>query len=425
MDGHNSHYTVELLEHARAHGIIILAYPPHTTHALQGHDVVLFAPFKRHWTTAFENWERIHHEKVTKYNFLEVLEQPFNLTFTSKNILSSFRATGIFPWNPDIIDPGRMQPCEPKGIKGDLPVMQSSPVKAMVAAWYSSPAQKPVSDPEASDLAMRRSHVAPYPMSTPIRRARACRGLIRGTSAAFLLQRENITSDDHLPPPVYIPPPSPITTVGNFSKSTPCLLDGIAKENQLLRIRLQEAAIKLDNARATIQKSNVQLVLQHLHNDALKSTLRSKERKPKPDRTQLFPGGKGRHLTSDAFTAEAKALVASRQLSEKKAIERRVVRESRAREVKDEQLKWKAKRCAYDAAMHAHTRICGELRKQGVRVKDLPRKPACPRKKKVAEGENLMSKGGEIQDGETRAAEPFEENFDGILQGIAEETDSD
>ena len=43
VDGHNSHYTVELLEYARAQNIIILAYPPHTTHALQGHDVVLFS----------------------------------------------------------------------------------------------------------------------------------------------------------------------------------------------------------------------------------------------------------------------------------------------------------------------------------------------------------------------------------------------
>ena len=40
MDGHSSHYTLELLEFARANNIIILGYPPHCTHALQGLDVV-------------------------------------------------------------------------------------------------------------------------------------------------------------------------------------------------------------------------------------------------------------------------------------------------------------------------------------------------------------------------------------------------
>lgn len=40
MDGHGSHYTLELLEYAQANNIVILGYPPHCTHVLQGLDVV-------------------------------------------------------------------------------------------------------------------------------------------------------------------------------------------------------------------------------------------------------------------------------------------------------------------------------------------------------------------------------------------------
>lgn len=36
MDGHSSHYTLELLEFAWANDIIILGYPLHCTHAFRG-----------------------------------------------------------------------------------------------------------------------------------------------------------------------------------------------------------------------------------------------------------------------------------------------------------------------------------------------------------------------------------------------------
>jgi hypothetical protein len=46
LDGHSSHHTLAFLEFAQAHNIIVLGYPPHCTHALQGLDVVCFARTK-------------------------------------------------------------------------------------------------------------------------------------------------------------------------------------------------------------------------------------------------------------------------------------------------------------------------------------------------------------------------------------------
>ena len=47
VDGHSSHYTVEFIKYAREANIIVLCYPSHTTHVLQGLDVVTFAILKR------------------------------------------------------------------------------------------------------------------------------------------------------------------------------------------------------------------------------------------------------------------------------------------------------------------------------------------------------------------------------------------
>ena len=46
MDGHGSHFTLELLDYCRSIGLHIVLRPPHTTHVLQGEDVEHFGVFK-------------------------------------------------------------------------------------------------------------------------------------------------------------------------------------------------------------------------------------------------------------------------------------------------------------------------------------------------------------------------------------------
>jgi hypothetical protein len=139
VDGHNSHYTADLLQYAMDNNIIILAYPPHCTHALQGQDVVIFSTFKNYYTTDFQDWERVTGERVTKANFLTIIEKSFRKTFIPTTILSAWRATGLIPFNPSVITPEQMVPAQPTAITGGLPFSQPSPVKAICAAWFSSP----------------------------------------------------------------------------------------------------------------------------------------------------------------------------------------------------------------------------------------------------------------------------------------------
>src|SRR4051794_24664946 len=79
VDGHNSHYTCELLEYARAHRIEVVGYPSHSTHVYQGLDVVIFARLKYNWSLARDEWERRGHT-VNKTNFLAVYAEAHSKT---------------------------------------------------------------------------------------------------------------------------------------------------------------------------------------------------------------------------------------------------------------------------------------------------------------------------------------------------------
>jgi len=60
MDGHSSHYSLKLLDCAWANNIVILGYPPHCTHVLQGLDVVCFAKMKNEFHSKIQKFEALH-----------------------------------------------------------------------------------------------------------------------------------------------------------------------------------------------------------------------------------------------------------------------------------------------------------------------------------------------------------------------------
>ena len=135
MDGHSSHYTPELLKYAQDNNIIILGYPPHCTHALQGLDVVCFARMKEAWKEEIRKFEDLNRSKVTKGDFTEVFGNAFHKAFTAPTILAAFEKTGIHPYNSNVITPRMMKESEPSSSIGSLPIPMSSPVRAIMAAF--------------------------------------------------------------------------------------------------------------------------------------------------------------------------------------------------------------------------------------------------------------------------------------------------
>ena len=49
LDGQASHATLRLLDYSADRHILVVGYPPHCTDILQGLDVAVFGPLKKHW----------------------------------------------------------------------------------------------------------------------------------------------------------------------------------------------------------------------------------------------------------------------------------------------------------------------------------------------------------------------------------------
>jgi len=131
VDGHNSHYTRGFLEYARMHKILVLCYPAHTTHVLQGLDVVVFATVKQCLSEERNDWERQTGEKISKTNFLGIYGQAHLRALTPDNIKASFRKTGVWPFDPSVVTEEMMAPSKETSCEGHLPVVPATPVRVI------------------------------------------------------------------------------------------------------------------------------------------------------------------------------------------------------------------------------------------------------------------------------------------------------
>lgn len=131
VDGHNSHYTRKFLEYARMNKILVLCYPAHTTHVLQGLDVVVFAVVKRCLAEERDIWERETGEKISKKNFLGIYGRAHLRSLSAENITAAFRKTGVWPFNPNVITEEMMAPSKETSCKAHLPIAPASPIRAI------------------------------------------------------------------------------------------------------------------------------------------------------------------------------------------------------------------------------------------------------------------------------------------------------
>jgi hypothetical protein len=134
LDGHNSHYTLTFLEHADANNITVICYPSHTTHVLQGLDIVAFSVLKRSWTSTCDAWEQDNAPvKLTKGLFLKVFGECFTKTMTPSLMCTCFKNTGILLFNCNVIQLSQMGASIPHSTHVDDSDL-TSPVKRVISA---------------------------------------------------------------------------------------------------------------------------------------------------------------------------------------------------------------------------------------------------------------------------------------------------
>lgn len=115
FDNHESHMTIAGLDFCKENGIIVLTLPPHSSNKLQPLDKSVFAPIKRRYNAACDNWMRLPTnaaKTITMHDIPGLSRLPIQEAATISNIQSGFRVTGICPLNEDIFTDEDFLPSE-------------------------------------------------------------------------------------------------------------------------------------------------------------------------------------------------------------------------------------------------------------------------------------------------------------------------
>ncbi|XP_022111738.1 chromatin assembly factor 1 subunit A-like [Acanthaster planci] len=110
LDGHASHINIETLRCARENSIHMYCLPPHTTNHTQPLDKSVFKSVKTAYNQRCDKFMRDNPNRIiTRYDFSGLFTDVYHKVFTMANIISGFKSTGIYPYNPNAITPEHLQ----------------------------------------------------------------------------------------------------------------------------------------------------------------------------------------------------------------------------------------------------------------------------------------------------------------------------
>lgn len=104
FDGASCHLDYQIVEAADKENIVLYCLPSNTTHELQPLDKSVNKSFEHHWDQEtllflYQNPDK----KLTKARFNTIFSRVWSKCMTHDNIVNGFRATGLYPYNPDAI----------------------------------------------------------------------------------------------------------------------------------------------------------------------------------------------------------------------------------------------------------------------------------------------------------------------------------
>ncbi|KAK2575359.1 hypothetical protein KPH14_000832 [Odynerus spinipes] len=103
LENHSSHINIEVVTKAKENHVTMLSFPPHCSHNLQLLDVGVYGPFKNYLSRCQTAWMSSNPGKTMKiYDIPGIVKDSLPLALNPANIMSGFRASGIWPYNPNI-----------------------------------------------------------------------------------------------------------------------------------------------------------------------------------------------------------------------------------------------------------------------------------------------------------------------------------
>jgi hypothetical protein len=103
LDGHESHESAEFQEYCKAHNIITLCLPPHSSHLTQPLDIGCFSVLKRAYGRQIETFIKAHINHITKIEFFLAFTTAYKESITAQNAQAGFRGAGLVPFNPQAV----------------------------------------------------------------------------------------------------------------------------------------------------------------------------------------------------------------------------------------------------------------------------------------------------------------------------------
>jgi hypothetical protein len=103
LDGHESHESAEFQEYCKAHNIITLCLPPHSSHLTQPLDVGCFSVLKRAYGRQIETFIKAHINHITKVEFFLAFKAAYLASMTVQNSQAGFRGAGLVPFDPQAV----------------------------------------------------------------------------------------------------------------------------------------------------------------------------------------------------------------------------------------------------------------------------------------------------------------------------------
>jgi len=135
LDGHASHKTLEAVEYGRTHGIVMISFPPHSTHHMQPLDRTFFGPLKMQYHKECDKWMTQHvGQRISPFQLAELFGLAYTAVANIAKARSGFSCTGMWPYDPDVYTDVDFAPSmitdEPEGTPA---ANQTSPFTASVS----------------------------------------------------------------------------------------------------------------------------------------------------------------------------------------------------------------------------------------------------------------------------------------------------
>ena len=87
LDNHEFHISIEVIDYAREHGVVMLSFPPHCSHKLQPLDRTVYGPLKKYYNSACESWLLANPGKTMNiYNIPALVAEAFPKALCPSNI---------------------------------------------------------------------------------------------------------------------------------------------------------------------------------------------------------------------------------------------------------------------------------------------------------------------------------------------------